>query len=109
MSLIAYTVTARLPDLATRERFVAWLAGGHVAEVCGYGALSGQIVVLDQPQGEPPVVEVRYLFPDRATLDRYFSEYAPRLRAEGLARFGPESGVQFSRSTGVISHQQGSR
>jgi hypothetical protein len=109
MSLIAYTVSARLPDQTTRDRFVDWLASGHVADVCNSGALSGQIVVLDQPAGEPPVVEVRYLFPDRATLDRYFTEYAPRLRAEGLARFGPDSGVQFSRTTGVVPHQHGTR
>jgi hypothetical protein len=109
MDLIAYTVSARCPSPEVAQRFISWLQGGHVSEVCQAGALSGQVILHDLPPGEPPIVEVRYLFPDRAALARYLADHAPRLRAEGLKGFGPDSGVTFSRSTGGVAHTEANR
>jgi hypothetical protein len=104
MDPFTYTVTARFANPGVLPDFLAWLAGGHVKEVCQAGALSALVVKLDPTPGELPTVEVRYLFPDQAAMERYFTEHAPRLRAEGLARFGPGSGVTFSRTTGAVTH-----
>src|SRR5690606_5027785 len=101
---IAYTVTATLPGAALAEEYIAWLTGGHVADVIAGGAVRGQIARLDPgPEASGAVrIEVRYLFPDRAAFDRYEREGAPRLRAEGLARFGPDRGVTFERRVGEV-------
>lgn len=102
---IAYTVTATLLDAAAAEEYIAWLTGGHVADVIAGGAASGQIARLDPAgaeAGSAARIEVRYLFPDRAAFDRYEQEHAPKLRAEGLARFGPDRGVGFERRVGAV-------
>jgi hypothetical protein len=111
MAQIAYIVTATLPNRATAEEYLAWLREGHVADVIAHGALSGEIVLLDaaagtaeaggQPEGERRV-EVRYRFGDRAAFDRYEREGALALRADGLARFGPDRRVRFERRVGEV-------
>lgn len=101
---VAYTVTAQLPGTDWVDRYVAWLSGGHVRAVRSGGAASAQVVVLDTPSGEPPAVQVRYLFPDRATLEAYLRDHAPGLRAEGLALFGPQTGTTIERSIGRVAH-----
>ncbi|MBY0308057.1 MAG: DUF4286 family protein [Phycisphaerales bacterium] len=107
--MVAYTVTACFGRPEVLPAYVEWLAEGHVAQVRRGGALSGQVVVVDQKLGEPPSVEVRYLFPDRAALDRYLAVDAPRLRAEGADRFGPECELTFSRTTGRVAHSEPAR
>lgn len=106
MRQIAYIVTATLPDAAVAEEYIAWLEGGHVADVIARGALSGQIVRLDGAGGGDAMderrVEVRYLFPSRAGFESYEREGAPALRAEGIARFGPARGVRFERRVGEV-------
>lgn len=109
MDLIAYTVSARCPNPEVAQRFISWLRDSHIRDVRRAGALSGQVILLDQPPGEPPIVEVRYLFPHRAALDGYLADHAPPLRAEGLKWFGPDSGVTFSRSIGGVAHAEPNR
>ena len=108
MDPVAYTVTATFTRPEVISQYLAWLTNGHVREVCDHGALSALVVLPDPVHGEPPRLEVRYLFPDRETLERYFTDHAPRLRAEGLARFG-SSGVSFHRSTGTVAHVEANR
>lgn len=98
---VAYTVKATLPDEATTAEYVHWLAHAHVAHVIAAGAASAQVIrITDPPQ--PTSVEVRYLFPNRRALESYLAQHAPRLRAEGLARFPAERGIRFSRSVGTL-------
>lgn len=103
MEQIAYTVTATFGQPDRVGDFVTWLSEGHVRAVCLAGASSALVVVNDPAPGELPTVQVRYLFPSRAALEAYLAEHAPRLRAEGLALFGAESGVTFSRSVGCVA------
>ncbi|RMH29809.1 MAG: DUF4286 family protein [Planctomycetota bacterium] len=98
---IAYTVRAECPDRTVADRFLAWLVGGHMQAVLEHGAVSGHAVRLDEESG-PPVIEVRYVFPNRAAYHRYVQTAAPGLRAEGLARFGPDTGIRMSRTLGEI-------
>lgn len=101
MPKVAYTVTARFASPARVGDYIGWLAGGHVRQVLEAGALSAEIVRLDGPP-EQPAVQTRYVFATREAFERYEREAAPRLRAEGLALFGPGTGVVFSRELGAV-------
>ena len=104
MDPVAYTViiTFAKPELVSE--YLSWLSGGHIRQVREAGALSGLVVLLDPAPGEPPALEVRYLFPSRPALEGYLANHAPRLRAEGLERFGPASGVSYRRTMGTVAH-----
>lgn len=101
MAAIAYTVICTLPDIATLSEYVAWLRDDHIAQVIAAGALSGEIVRIEQPP-TPLQVETRYVFSDRQTFEAYLQHEAPGLRAQGLARFPPERGIRFERRVGTI-------
>lgn len=101
MGRIAYTVVATLPSEALARAYVEWLQDGHIDAVVAGGAERGSIVVIEEP-ASPRRVEARYEFASREAFDRYVTEVAPPLRAEGLARFGPEHGVVFERRVGRV-------
>ncbi len=94
-----YTVKATFQDQALAEEWLTWLQEGHCKEVCEGGALSAELIVME---GAPLSYEVRYDFPDRGAFERYEAEHAPRLRAEGLARFPTDRGVSYARTTGAL-------
>ena len=105
MPRMLYTVTASLPDEATARAYIAWLEDGHVDEVIRGGAHSAMIVRLEPDQQDAHGVvrvQTQYVFGTREVYDHYVERHAPALRAEGLKRFPPESGVRFERRLGVI-------
>jgi antibiotic biosynthesis monooxygenase (ABM) superfamily enzyme len=68
----------------------AWLAP-HVAEILAVpGFVSAEIFeVLDPAPAEGRrALSVCYRLADQAALDRYLVEHAPRLREDGVRRFG---------------------
>ncbi len=96
-SVVVYSIRAEFADAATRERYLDWLRGGHCAAIVKQGgALSGEVTVL-----EDGIVESRYVFGSRADYDAYASGSGIQLRAEGVRRFPPDSGLKLSRSLGV--------
>ncbi len=100
---VLYAVTATLPDGTTADEYVAWLEDGHVDAVIAGGAHSAMIVRLDPDATDDQVrVETHYFFASRAALEGYFMRHAPRLRAEGLKRFGSDRGVRLDRRVGEI-------
>src|SRR5262245_51181790 len=99
MSEIAYTVAVTFREPALAEAWLAWLRGGHIAEVLAGGATRAEIVAMD---GAENAYEVRYRFPSRAAFEVYERDHAPRLRAEGLELFPVEKGVQYRRTLGEI-------
>lgn len=101
MGSIAYTVTATLPNEASRTAYIEWLENGHVDAVLEAGADAAMIVSVDEP-AQPIRVQTRYVFATRETLEHYLAHHAPALRADGLRRFGPETGVTFSREIGRV-------
>lgn len=102
MNEIAYTVAVTFRDKALAHEWLAWLRGGHVAEVLAGGATSAEIIAMD---GAETAYEIRYRFPSRASFEKYEREHAPRLRAEGLALFPVEKGVVYRRSLGVLTER----
>ncbi|HVT33503.1 MAG TPA: DUF4286 family protein [Rhodanobacteraceae bacterium] len=87
--MIVYEVNLVVRE-AIHAEYRAWLAG-HVEEMLALpGFVSAEI--LDQLEPRPPAgtraLAVCYRVADPASLDRYFSDHAPRMREEGERRFG---------------------
>jgi hypothetical protein len=89
-------------DAAVAAEWVSWLKDGHFAEVLAGGALEAVLVRLEPTAAAPLRFEARYRFADAAAFARYEREHAPKLRAEGLAKFPAARGVRMSRSMGEI-------
>lgn len=102
MDRIAYSVIATLPDATTASEYTKWLADGHVQAVLAGGALSAEVVRMEDPAGKFQV-ESRYVFGSRAAFERYLRETAPGLRAQGLARYPASRGVTFERRIGTLA------
>ena len=97
MMQLVYEVNLEF-DRVIEADYRAWLAT-HVADILALpGFTRAEIFeVLDPPPTAGRIgLSVRYLMRDRAALDDYMREHAPRLRAEGLERFG-EEGVRIRR------------
>jgi hypothetical protein len=103
---IAYTVTADFDDLAVAAEYVRWLQEGHLAAVLDGGATEATLVRVEPSPAAPLRFEVRYRFPSMDTFRRYEAEFAPRLRAEGLARFPASRGVRMARALGEVLSTQ---
>ena len=101
--MFAYTVACEFTDPAVADEWLDWLIGEHLAQVVAAGALDADVVRIDSGPGAAPIrCEARYRFASRAAFGEYERDHAPRLRADGLARFPPERGLRYERSTGEI-------
>ncbi|MEI2431950.1 MULTISPECIES: DUF4286 family protein [Lysobacter] len=77
-------------DAAVAADFLAWLRG-HIDEICALpGFLGADLHELADPAPAPGRLAlcVRYRLRDAAALETYLRDHAPRMRGEGLARFG---------------------
>ncbi len=99
---IAYTVTAEFASLEVATEYVRWLQHGHLAEVLAGGATEARLLRLEPTTERPLTFETRYLFASMADFTRYEQEVAPRLRADGVARFPPNRGVTLRRSLAEV-------
>ena len=70
------------------DAYLAWLRE-HVAAMLALQGFEGaELHALDVPTAGERGWCVRYRLADRAALDAYLRDHAPRMRAEGIARFG---------------------
>lgn len=84
---ITYEVALQ-PDAEILGDFEAWLEY-HVDEMLALPGFRGASIHKGEEAGSgAPLRIVRYELEDRAALQRYLEEHAPRMRAEGAARFG---------------------
>lgn len=86
---VVYEVNIDL-EAALRTPYLAWLAD-HVAEICALPGFTGAAVFeVSDPAPAPGRVGlcVQYGLTDQAALAAYLRDHAPRLRADGMARFG---------------------
>lgn len=95
---VVYAVRVEFQDPAVRERYAEWITGGHAAAVVAAGALSAEVVALDDGS-----LEMRYHFADRAALAAYDAGPAVALRADGARRFPADSVVVTRRVGDVVS------
>ena len=77
-------------EAAIGADYLAWLRP-HVAEICALPGFTGarlhEVVDPPAPPGRRHLC-VQYRLVDAAALEAYLRNHAPRLRADGLARFG---------------------
>ena len=76
-------------DAAVAAEFLLWLRA-HIGEICALpGFLGADLHEVDEPAPAPGRLAlcVRYHLRDAAALESYLRDHAPRMRAEGLARF----------------------
>ena len=95
--MVVYEVNLEF-DVAIAAAYRAWLAT-HIREILALpGFVSAQVheVADPLPTAGRVGLSVRYLVRDLQALEDYQREHAPRLRAEGLERFG-EEGVRIRR------------
>ena len=92
-----YSVRSTFTNREVRAEFIAWLRGGHLADVVKAGALDAEIVEFEAENGAIGDVETRYHFASRAAFDAYASGPAVPLRAEGAAKFPPSRGIVMTR------------
>lgn len=77
-------------DASAHEEYRVWLRD-HVAEMLTLPGFTGAKVfeVLDPPPSAGRVgLCVQYALQNRDALEDYLRDHAPRLRADGIARFG---------------------
>ncbi len=77
-------------DAGIIDAYREWLAA-HVAEMLALpGFESARVMQVEEPAAAPGEVAlcVQYRLRDRDALARYLAEHAPRMREDGLARFG---------------------
>lgn len=106
MTRVLYEVAAEIIDETVESGWVRWMVEEHLEDVVRVGAASGRLVQLDVAAGSSRQYLAQYEFDSRAALDRYLAEEAPRLRADGVARFSAEQ-VRLTRRTGQILGSEG--
>lgn len=77
-------------DAAVHDDYRVWLHD-HIAEILALPGFTGARVldVLEPPPAAGRIgLCVQYALKDRESLDDYLRDHAPRLRADGMARFG---------------------
>lgn len=85
---VIYEVTVCVPT-ALADDYLHWLRA-HVDQMLalpGFEEAALETLLADLADGECGWC-VRYRLRDRQALDDYLREHAPRMRADGLARFG---------------------
>lgn len=97
MSRIFYDVQATMADEATAAAWLDWMRSKHLADVLAVGAARARVVRLD----EAMTFAAQYEFPDRDAFESYLRDHAPRLRAEGLERFGADA-ITYVRRSGAV-------
>lgn len=87
--MLVYEVTVEVHP-AIRADYEAWLRP-HVAEILALpGFVGADILEVLEPAADDgwPAICAQYRLTDHAALEAYLREHAPRLRADGIARFG---------------------
>jgi hypothetical protein len=99
MPAVAYIIIATFTDPRVADEWMDWLKSGHIEQVLQHGANDAEIVRVDSPQHH---IEVRYHFRSRQVFSDYEINHAPKLRAEGTAKFPPHRGISYERTIGIV-------
>lgn len=81
--MISYEVRIDVSD-AQRTRYEVFMRDRHIPDVLATGLVLGAHFERAEDEGR---YRVRFEFEDQASLDRYLSVHAPRLRADFLTHF----------------------
>ena len=96
--MIVYEVNLRV-ERAIAAAYAQWLPA-HVAQMLALPGFTGAEVFEDPAADDASNVAwcCQYRLVDAAALERYLQEHAPRMRADGVARFG----ARFSATRRVL-------
>jgi antibiotic biosynthesis monooxygenase (ABM) superfamily enzyme len=84
--MIVYEVRAAV-DAEVADAYRAWL-DPHVREILAIPGFTGAELLVEDGEAGRRVYCVRYHLADRAALEAYLRDHAPRLRADAQVRFG---------------------
>jgi hypothetical protein len=87
--MIIYNVTINIHE-SVHDQWLAWMHDKHIKDVLATGKFSSarMVKVLIEEEMGGTTYSIQYTTENKATLEQYYLEDAPRLRAEGLALFG---------------------
>jgi hypothetical protein len=87
--MIIYNVTINIHE-SVHVQWLAWMQDKHIKDVLATGKFSSarMVKVLIEEEMGGTTYSIQYSTEHKATLEQYYLEDAPRLRAEGLALFG---------------------
>ncbi len=87
--MIIYNVTINIHE-SVHDQWLAWMQDKHIKDVLATGKFSSarMVKVLIEEEMGGTTYSIQYTTENKATLEQYYLEDAPRLRAEGLALFG---------------------
>jgi hypothetical protein len=89
-------------DAAIEQPFDTWLRD-HIADVLQFeGFVSAEILDNDEPAEGRIRRTVQYRLRDRAALDAYLRDHAPRMRRDGVEKFGD----RYTAERRVLSHRE---
>ena len=105
MNKIVYNVTVSVdPDI--HEEWINWMKDIHIPDVMNTGKfLQNRILRVHGEEENGVTYAVQYTALNRAELDRYFSEHAPRLQKDHVDKYGNRA-VAF-RTILEILHETG--
>ena len=88
LKMLIYNVTTHI-EASVHEEWLAWMKETHIPDVLATGkflnAKMGKVLIDEDKGGS--TYSVQYLTVDRATLEKYYAEDAPRLREAASKRF----------------------
>jgi hypothetical protein len=87
--MFIYNVTIKI-DASIHDQWVSWMKEEHIPAVMNTGCFEKFVFVriLETDESEGPTYAVQYHALSRAQYNRYIELHAPRLRKEGIDRWG---------------------
>lgn len=87
--MILYNVTINIQE-SVHDQWMHWMQTKHIADVLATGKFSAArlVKVLVEEEMGGTTYSIQYTTDSKETLERYYTEDAPRLREEGLQLFG---------------------
>lgn len=99
--MFCYTVTAVLSSKDAADTYINWLKNGHIQALLPW-ALDAQVILLDSDQNDSLVrIQSAYRFANQEDFEKYQSQGAPKLQAEGKELAQKLGGITFSRTWGT--------
>ena len=87
--MIIYNVTVNIHESA-HDQWMAWMQEKHIKEVLATGKFTSarMVKVLVEEEMGGTTYSIQYTTDSTETLQKYYSDDAPKLREEGLRLFG---------------------
>ncbi|CAN1488461.1 Protein of unknown function DUF4286 [Flavobacteriaceae bacterium] len=101
--MIIYNVTTNIHE-SVHDQWMIWMQHKHIPEMLALGKFSAAkfVRVLIEEEMGGVTYSVQYSTDSKETLEKYYTEDAPRLREEGLKLFGDRM-LAFRTELEVIS------